>query len=282
MSKLVVEPKNFTGFVGVRPPGIPSKQEALLFDSIAMYHLDDIFAGLSAYNFDKYSMSELEYLYEKGLIQLAPIWLQQRESNVEDFTALGEAARDGQYDPQLVAEFITRLLCVEINTGFQAEAVPILLDQPKSGTVSSSKVTKVAEITLKLFPTPMGCTSWEQIFDFKSDPEARYNLLNLRRWMRNSLQSDKSYTEISEELEFHIFEYERHLKIHRMKYSNEVLKTLIKIPLEILENTVKVQLGKVADSIFSVQDQRIKMLEEESKIPGKEVAYIVQAKERFQ
>ena len=136
-------------------------------------------------------------------------------------------------------------------------------------------------VVLKCLPVPSELTPWEQIIEFRNDPESRGKLFALRKWMRSISKSATSYSEINEELECLLYEYERHLNVHRLKFETGVLETILVTSAEVLENLVKVNWSKAIKSLFELKTKKLALLEGEMKIPGSEIAYIAKAKESF-
>jgi hypothetical protein len=52
-------------------------------------------------------------------------------------------------------------------------------------------------------------------------------------------------------------------------------------PLDVIERLVKFKWGDLARRHFSIERRSIELMEAESKLEGREVAYIVKARERF-
>lgn len=87
--------------------------------------------------------------------------------------------------------------------------------------------------------------------------------------------------EATQELEYLLDEYESHMRLHKMKITRGTFETLIVGAAEILENVAKFRLSKAAEAIFVLKNRQIALLEAEQSAPGREVAYIAQAKRRF-
>src|SRR5690606_17726888 len=112
--------------------------------------------------------------------------------------------------------------------------------------------------------------------------ENQKNLLNLRRWIRKISSENLPSTEIEEEIEWLINEFQTHMKFHKMKANTETLEVIVKTPLEIIENLVKLKLSKLPEPLFALKKRQITLIEAELNAPGRELAYIIKSKDAFQ
>jgi hypothetical protein len=139
----------------------------------------------------------------------------------------------------------------------------------------------VVQIAINKLPLPDQTTPWEQIFDYRNDPNTQQSLFSLRRWMRKISEQNLPSHEIEEELEWLINEFQTHMKLHKMKSNTETMETLIKVPLELLENLVKFNFSKIPDPLFAIKKRQLSLMEAEINAPGKEIAYIIKTNEAF-
>lgn len=70
--------------------------------------------------------------------------------------------------------------------------------------------------------------------------------------------------------------------IHDIKASQSFIDVFVISPLEIIENLVKFNWSKIAKGALSVQKRKVELLEAEMKAPGRECAYVFDARKRFQ
>lgn len=160
-------------------------------------------------------------------------------------------------------------------------AVPVL-DNPNR-LLSNSKGEKddVLQIVLRNFPIPDDSVSFEQIIEFRSDPDTRRKLLNFRRWMSKISKETLSGFEIEEEFDHLAHEYKRYMDIHKMKTTQGTLGTIVTTSIVVLENLIKIKWGDIAKQLFEVRKRKIDLMDAEFKAPGKEVAYVVKIKEKL-
>ena len=136
-------------------------------------------------------------------------------------------------------------------------------------------------IVFEAFPEPDENTSWEQIAEFRSDPDTASQVLALKRWMSKVARQSASATEIHQEIDWLIHEYQAHMRLCRMKITTGALETIVTAAGEALENIAKLRFGALAKSVFSLKRRRIEMLDAERQAPGRELAYIIRARSVF-
>ncbi|NGY38987.1 hypothetical protein FQU23_015935 [Flavobacterium sp. XN-5] len=121
--------------------------------------------------------------------------------------------------------------------------------------------------------------SWEQIFDFKSDPESYNSIWSLRNWISKISSSAKNISEIEEEYRELKYKYEQSIKIHKLKTSSSVFQTTIQTGAELLENIARLKFSKVADLLFKFRENQISLMENELKAEGNQLSYLFKMKE---
>lgn len=141
---------------------------------------------------------------------------------------------------------------------------------------------KVVRIVLKDMPAPSDTTSLEEILEFRQDPESAKKMFALRRWIKTMMSRDLPLTEISEELEWLEHQYEEHMRFHHMKINKGVLQIVVTAAGEVTEDLLKLRFGKLSKALFSVSQKKIELMEAEMNAPGREIAYVVNARKRFE
>lgn len=147
--------------------------------------------------------------------------------------------------------------------------------------IPTSRKSEVARVAINKLPIPDETTPWEQIIDFRNDPDNQSALLNLRRWIRKISSENLSAAEIEEELEWLLNQYEHNINLHKIKSNTNAIEVLVKSPLEVLENLLTLKFSKLADPLFAIKRRKISLLEAELQAPGREVAYILKTKDHF-
>jgi hypothetical protein len=151
------------------------------------------------------------------------------------------------------------------------------------GNVFLSGTTSVLEAVLKSMPIPNDETPWEDIIEFRNDPDSMKRLRRLRVWTRKFAKATTatSLPEMKEEVEVLLDEYEEHMKLHRMKVNKGATETLLTIAGKVPEDLVKFKWGDLAKLPFILGERKISLLEAEAKAPNRELAFISMARSQF-
>ena len=156
-----------------------------------------------------------------------------------------------------------------------------LVNTYESINISSLKYRTVLNCIIQRFPKIDLRTTWEQLREFKSDPDSKLKFAALRNWIIDVSKSQLNQTEVTQKIDYLLLEYENHMKLHRMKYEMGSIQVLITTTAEILGNIASFKWGKAASAIFTIRNQELQLLEAESKAPGREMAYISKAHKHF-
>lgn len=182
---------------------------------------------------------------------------------------------------QSINSFIVRMSAHNVSQELNVEALPIYEgDVGSTGWAEASK-SNVLHITLTALPVPSENTSWQQILNFKSDPDSKSKLLALRHWMHEVARTELKPREIELKLEYLLNEYQQHLRLHKMETRTSTLETVLTIVPEVLGDLLSFRWGAAAKSLFELRKRNIKLLQSELSFPNREVAYIAHAKEVF-
>ena len=124
-------------------------------------------------------------------------------------------------------------------------------------------------------------TPWEQIIDFRNDSDMRYDLLELRNWCNEVAKGEISGFEITEKLEYLTHTYEQHMKVHKATITTGSWETFLMISAEMLEGLTRLKPTQTVKALFTIKHRRVQLRKAELNAPGREVAYIMKAHERF-
>lgn len=286
------------------------KQEALLFDRIAALRFSSTVSMMREQvhpRMDDY-FDTLEWLFNEGIIfEPEQIALDEDASANHDYKQfltlsqeyaasirnLADEVERGIVEPE--EEFIPvdvspLLLALQHNVRFHSvllrdkkglDAHPIIHRNLQSTEYPQATKSDIIQIALNSLPIPDESTPWEQVIEYRSDPDSQSKFLALRHWMSEVARAELTPAEVEEKLEYLIDQYQKHMQLHRMKTNVGTLETVVTTGAEFLGDLVSFKWGKAAEALFSLRRRRVALLEGELTAPGNEVAYIVKAKERF-
>jgi hypothetical protein len=181
----------------------------------------------------------------------------------------------------LYADCLSRLTSVQLREKKNLDAHSLLSSDKHSIPFTNASKTDVLEIVLNALPTPDDAVSWEQISDYRDDPDTKGKFLALRNWMNKIVRKNLTSNEIEEELELLIHQYQEHMEYHKMKVNFEIFRTIILANADFVPNLVKLKWGNIAKSLFTLKHRKIALMEAELKAPGREIAYILKARQVF-
>jgi len=69
--------------------------------------------------------------------------------------------------------------------------------------------------------------------------------------------------------------------MHKMKTKKGVLETFVTVGAEIAEDILKIKWGRLAKLLFTVSGQKLELMEAEMNAPGRDIAYLIHAREAF-
>jgi hypothetical protein len=140
-------------------------------------------------------------------------------------------------------------------------------------------MSDVLTVSVECLPIPDDSCAWQDILDFKAATNDKQ--WALRRFLYTLASKKQTQAEMRDDIEWSLNEYTRAMKIHHLKVSQSFVDVFIISPLEIIENIVKFNWSKIAKGVLQVQKRKVELLEAEMKAPGRECAYVFDARKRF-
>lgn len=179
------------------------------------------------------------------------------------------------------AHLSTRYTAIQLREVDKVEACPVYHVPTFQERSPQHSKNDVIQIALNSLPVADESISWEQIIEYRSDPDSRSKFLALRHWMSEVARAEMPPAEVEEKLGYLIDQYQKHMRLHRMKTNVGTLETIVTTGAEFLGDLVSFKWGKAAEALFSLKRRQVALLEGEQSAPGNEVAYIVKARETF-
>ena len=137
----------------------------------------------------------------------------------------------------------------------------------------------IVTFAIESLPTPDDSCAWEDVFDFKEEMKAK--LWGFRRFLYSLATKRQTEAEIKDDIEWSLNEYAKAMEIHHLKAGNSFMEVYVIPVVEVLEDLAKFNWSKVAKGALSVKKRRIELMEAEMKAPGREVAYVFDARKKF-
>ncbi|AEW85941.1 hypothetical protein [Flavobacterium columnare] len=298
--KEVIEEKKFKDSRSlIEQKGLISLNDFVIYQGyLVMYEETNKLGGWDKY-YDKSKTEDLEFRNQNldYLIQEGKILYDYKDLNpTNKFTEthkqispiieskLKESKTQTAYDflevCNLCHDLKTRIISTSYNES-KYTAIPCDNSIYNIDNITNVKA-EVYNLVLEDFPiVKTDNVSWEQIFNFKNDPEIYNSIWGLRNWITNISKSNKSISEIEEEYRYLKYKYEQAIKVHKLKTGNSIFQTTIQTSAELLENVAKLRFRKLTDLLFKFKENRISLMETELKSDGNQFSYLFKVKDNF-
>lgn len=146
---------------------------------------------------------------------------------------------------------------------------------------TETKKNQIIQFILKDIPEPVTETSWEQIIEYRSDEEIKNKYLALINWINKVSNSNMKLSEIKEEYDYLYSEYIKQFKLHKIKYNNSKVEIILNATLNFITNFATGNYTTSFKDLIQFNVKNAQLLQDESKIPGREIAYIYHTNEKF-
>ncbi|MCT3959081.1 hypothetical protein HZQ27_08160 [Elizabethkingia anophelis] len=167
------------------------------------------------------------------------------------------------------------------STSNLSEYYPSLKNRFSFDINNQSKKEEIIQFILSDIPEIDISTSWEHIIEYRSDTSVRNKYLALINWVNKASNSNLKLSELKDEYDYLYSEYMQQFKLHKIKYNNSKLEILLNSTLNFVANIATKNYVSSIKDLFQFNIKKASLLQEESKIPGKEIAYIFHTKDKF-
>lgn len=289
------------GVISLTPHAVSViKRHAFIFDR---FHLTDLDRELSWTLKDEVAASlnaDLAFLQDRKLITWLPhrkatlkqtkveteAYMQYIASLSEDILNAVVAGSEDTAKPlhalTVINDLILRGLSAQLSQDNDYDTAPICqaeLPDSLTQSVNSQASHTVIRVAMEAFPSPDVDCAWQDILDFKT--ETRDKQWGFRRFLKTLATKQQSESEIRDDIEWMIKEYSNAIALHRLKTSKTFFEAYIIPAVEVLEDFAKLNWAKLAKLGVSAKQRKIELLEAELKAPGRECAYVFEARRRF-
>jgi hypothetical protein len=264
--KLYIESSTFQNAIGMllannKPSTIETNPK-----NLREYIIDD-----DNFNVVINNIEGIGFLKKEGFLDIQGIVVKSNTNILDDYLLSLEGTLDEIFDQT------ARTLSLVKQIEDEEDTYPLLICPPKEK--SPGKKTSVANFILSNIPEPNESVSWEQLKDFKSDPDTMRKYYALIKWINEVARKEITPSEVEEEYKYLYHEYVNQYKIHKLKYNLGVLETIVTAAIDVLSGPLGV--GPISTSLFSIWKQNLNLLEAETRFTGREVAYIYKVEQKL-
>lgn len=174
-----------------------------------------------------------------------------------------------------------RVTASELREKFGVDAVAVQNALESENADAPAGYEAVVRITIREFPVLYDSTPWNLIMEFRADEESRAQFPRLKKWINNTARSGLREYEVADDLRELLLAYQLGIKQHKMKAAQGELNMVVATSVDVAETLTRTQLTGKSKGLFAVTDYKLNLLDEERKMPGREIAYILSAKAAF-
>jgi hypothetical protein len=208
-----------------------------------------------------------------GAFTSTPEW----RSAIHDMRVAMKAAADNRIEDALDA--YTRAVAIRLRDSQHINAVAVTSSwEPLAQPCAPNEVLR---LVISALPVPAETHALHDILAFRDHANGDGLTQGLRVWINEMASGKLTPVEVSDKLEDLVSRYDRALTLEKMSRSTGVVETLVVTTAEIAESLVKFQWSKLAKKLFEVRHRQIDLMKAEMTLRGREVAYIVKARERL-
>jgi hypothetical protein len=152
-----------------------------------------------------------------------------------------------------------------------------LIPAPASDEPASEHA--ILDVVFHSLPIPTEDVSLEELLLFKRDENHRLRRLVI--WLLRQIRKEVDADLLRLEIEEMIASYSAEMQVHRITHEIGTLRTLVSVPLEVVQALIRLKPKDALDALYSVRLHKAALTAAEAKAPGKEVAYVAVARERY-
>jgi hypothetical protein len=191
---------------------------------------------------------------------------------------------DGSLDPLKVWEISQRLVTNSVRmiaSQFRdVEGVDAHVVLPfgfSSLEQEDSRITKydVVKIEIGALPVPLDYVLWEQILEYRNNPETKDSFLSIRDWMSEVARGSFRLDHVEETLEYLINRFRRSLESHGINSTTTGLVAYVVTNPEFLQTLAGAGPDWGTRALFTVEPLKLGLLDGEQTSPGTAVAYLI-------
>jgi len=250
---------------------IQLKRAALLFECVYVageFDSDEVRPHPMPRDVLRTRRSDLKALWNSGVLRYPD------QSSVEK--AHLECPEDVHpFDPRWL-----QLLAATISHDSDIDAIPLLRSYPAPTSDDAARATAFRAV-LEHLPLPALDTPVEAILDWRSDLEATEKYARLRAWINKIARSRLTGPDVFDEVASLVSEYSSYMALQHKKMSRGRLEMVIVTTAEVIESVVRLRLSSALKKLFDLQQENLRLKESEFSAPGREVAYVAGAQDRF-
>lgn len=155
------------------------------------------------------------------------------------------------------------------------------LAMPPELAATTDDESAIVELVLHSLPVPAEDVPLEDVLDFVRDPQMQRRLDSLSFWVERSSISGQSLRETELELVEGLHEFSHEMEIARLRTERSAVRIIVSCALGVLEEFMHLRPRRALDAALEFRELRASRMEAELAAPGRQLAYIYEARRRF-
>jgi len=223
--------------------------------------------------------ADLEFLHSRDLVEYLPRQIEIEIDGLIDLSLLGT-----REDVDRFIGTLTRYMTSTVSsTKYDVVSVvgvnlPVKLPSVHSIQLVSSMQTTI-NVAMEAFPVFGETTSLEDIVAFRS--ELKDKQWNFRRFLQTLATKNQTEAEIRDDIQWCLHEYTEAMKKRKMKIIQSAVGAFVIPTADLMFNFPGNHIVSIAGAAVAVNRLRVELLDGEMKAPGRECAYVFDARKRF-
>lgn len=156
-------------------------------------------------------------------------------------------------------------------------ALPKVL--PTGGSARAMHYDPVLQVALNSFPMPDEDCPWQDILDFKI--EMRDKQWHFRHFLSDLATKQQTTSEIKDHLRWSLNEYEQGMSRRKIKIVRSAVAAFVIPGADLIFNSGGNHVAAILGAAIAINRIGVELLEGEMKAPGRECAYVFDARKRF-
>lgn len=159
------------------------------------------------------------------------------------------------------------------------ETNAVCVEQSFHSIPTDTVTTNALRVVVENFPVPHDKVPFEEILQLRSEKDLMQKRAPLRNWCRKL--AGLSESAVRDELASQLADYEAYMRIQKVKFGTQALEMVVTTPAGVLEDILKLRFENLVSRIFKIGEKRVALAEAELKAPSRELAFIVEARDRL-
>jgi hypothetical protein len=193
--------------------------------------------------------------------------------------------QDGSIDPLKIWEIsqrlstnTTRMLACQLRDIEDVDAHAVIPVEFSSLEQEDPRITKhdALRICLGALPVPVDYVPWEQIIEYRNDPDAQSSFRVIKGFLSEVARGSYPPVQVEETLEYLVNRFRRNLETHEINAATTAVYAYVVTTPEFLETLAGVGPDWGTRALFSMEHCKLGLLDGESTSAGSAVAFLTQ------